>query len=475
MKTVLASLIIATATLGLALADTIILKSGEQIEGTIKSETDASIVVEIQVTNTIKDQKTIQRTDIERIDKLTPDGAAWDRIENYIPTPPLLTLTEYQGRIAETKRFIDRFPDSTHKGDAEEILITLQGESEKAAKGFIKVGDSWISPEDREKDTAAIDAQITLHKMKTALANEQAFAVLRDFETMNNEYRGTMAFVPALDVAQEALKMAAGNIQRALGDFAYAKEQRESKWALMPETERMQVEKLYNDQQAVIDAKIAAEKKERVKWVTVNPESEASLKSAAETIKKEVAALAGYDKGVLQEGADLIVQARAAADAGQFDEARTILAQAGEEIGRTNYLTLVQNNIKADEDAEREARRAAADAAQNTRSQEALADMKRAGEETDTTNIENVAADPLAAQRERRKAAMEKENPPEKKSTPSTPSTAQKSAAVTRPTPPPAASSGGGGFSFSTLIMILAGIMVAVTLGAIVMKKKQGG
>ncbi|MEM8953594.1 MAG: PTPDL family protein [Verrucomicrobiota bacterium] len=472
MKKLLATLVATLATLTLASADTVILKSGETVEGTIKTETDAYIIVEVQVTDTIKDQKTIQRTDIERIEKLEPDDIAWTKIEGFVPTPPLLSVSEYQGRITETKRFLDRFPDSSHKGDADEILMTLQGEAEKASEGFIKIGEDWISPEDRAKDTAAVDAQITLFKMKSALAGEEPFVVLRQFETMNNEYRGTQAFVPALETAQDALKMAAANVQRALSDFAYAKEQRESKWALMPETERMQVEKIYQEQQEAVNAKIAAEKKNRTKWVTVNPDSEPSLKSAAETIKKEVTALNGFNKGVLQEGADLIIQARAAADAGQFNEARTILAEASQEIGRTNYITFVQNNFKAAEEAEREAKRTAAEAAQNTRSQEALADMKSANEEGIASNIENIAADPLAAQRERRKAAMEKENEATANKTAPAKKPAS-TASVTRPTPTPAVD--GGGFGFGTLVIILAGIMVVVTLGAIVMKKKKEG
>jgi hypothetical protein len=470
MKKLLISLILTAMATAFAAADTIILKSGEKVEGDIQTETDDYVIIEIQVSATIKDRKTIQRTDIEKIEKLTADGIAFEKIKELIPSPPLHTNSENQGRVKAAHQIVDRFATSPHYADAEEILATLKEESTKAAEGYIKVGDDWVSPEDRQKDSTAVDAKIALYQMQVDLKAEKPINVLRDFDKFEVQYKGTEAFVPALDAAQSALLVAAAKVKTAINDFAYTKQERERKWALMPENERMEVEKLYAQQQEDFNKRIDAEKKEKIKWLTVNPDSEASLKAVAELIKKEVTRLAGFDKNVLAEGADLIVQAREEVDKGNYSAATTILREASVVIGRTPYITQIETSIREAQKAEAQAIQAAKD----TRSQEAIAKMQASKTSGDDTAPDNVADDPLAAQRERRKASMQKDAgaAPSGAAKKGTTAAGQKpsSAAVSTPAP---ASGGGGGISFQTVMMILAGIMIAVTAVALFLKKKQ--
>ena len=51
------------------LADAVVLKGGERIEGKILSETDTEITIQYNVTASIKDDRTVKKTDVEKVEK----------------------------------------------------------------------------------------------------------------------------------------------------------------------------------------------------------------------------------------------------------------------------------------------------------------------------------------------------------------------------------------------------------------------
>ena len=67
-------------------ADTITLKDGTKLEGKILEENPSTIKIEYNVTKSIKDIKSISRSEIKEITKVSEDEIAFDSIKSLLPT-----------------------------------------------------------------------------------------------------------------------------------------------------------------------------------------------------------------------------------------------------------------------------------------------------------------------------------------------------------------------------------------------------
>ena len=76
-------------------ADTIKLKDGTVLEGKVIKETPDSIDFEYNFTKSIKETKTIKRSDIKVIDKEEADEIALEEIKKLLPTASLLSTDDY--------------------------------------------------------------------------------------------------------------------------------------------------------------------------------------------------------------------------------------------------------------------------------------------------------------------------------------------------------------------------------------------
>ena len=98
------------------LADTVKLKDGKSFDGKITYEGTDFIKLEMAVSASIKETKTILRTDIAEIVKAAPDDVALDAIRKQLPAPSLLTADGYRALIEKgPKAFLAQFPGSRHK------------------------------------------------------------------------------------------------------------------------------------------------------------------------------------------------------------------------------------------------------------------------------------------------------------------------------------------------------------------------
>lgn len=130
-----------------ASADTIKLKSGETLEGRITFEAADSIKLEVQLSASIKETKTILKTDILEMTRTSPEELAFGEVKKKLPTPSLLKPSDYQSLIeAGPTAFLRTYPASKHKSEVEKILKELEDEKDKVERGFVKLEGEWITP-----------------------------------------------------------------------------------------------------------------------------------------------------------------------------------------------------------------------------------------------------------------------------------------------------------------------------------------
>ncbi|MDA8977009.1 hypothetical protein N9F58_00590, partial [Akkermansiaceae bacterium] len=108
--------ILATTALGMSssLADTITLKSGKVFEGRVLEENATDYILEIQITATIKDRKTVKKTDVESIVAEAPDLKPYESIKDTLPTPDQLSEGDYQELIEPVRSFVKKYPKSEY-------------------------------------------------------------------------------------------------------------------------------------------------------------------------------------------------------------------------------------------------------------------------------------------------------------------------------------------------------------------------
>src|SRR5690349_2950577 len=116
-------------------ADSVILKSGEKVDGRILSETDTEVTIEVAVSAAIKDQRVIKKTDVAQIEKPQPDLDAWAVLKNISLGEDSLDSTDYGRGIILLNNFISSYPQSAHVAEAKKKLTELQDEQKRVDAG----------------------------------------------------------------------------------------------------------------------------------------------------------------------------------------------------------------------------------------------------------------------------------------------------------------------------------------------------
>ncbi|MEO8207372.1 MAG: hypothetical protein ABI615_14435, partial [Chthoniobacterales bacterium] len=148
------------------------LKSGEKIQGRITMTTDQEVVMEINVSPTIKDERTIPRSDIAKIDAIGPDERAFNKIKDLTPADTILEPAYYDDVIrAKIDPFLQDYAYSRYVSDVRKIKDTFLKEKARMYKSEeVKFEGAWLNKEAYEKDRYQIDASALLEEMKTASA-----------------------------------------------------------------------------------------------------------------------------------------------------------------------------------------------------------------------------------------------------------------------------------------------------------------
>ena len=185
-------LLLSVATLS---ADTIKLKDGSVLEGKVIKETQESIDFEYNITKSIKDIKTIKRSDIQVIDKEEADEVALEEIKLLLPTASLLNAEDYDKIIAgKPAAFMREFKDSKLKSSVQDVIDQLLAEKEKVEAQSVKINGKWITQEEAQKDPYNHNALILVTKMRASIENRQYLQALIQFEELEKNFEFSMAY-----------------------------------------------------------------------------------------------------------------------------------------------------------------------------------------------------------------------------------------------------------------------------------------
>ena len=504
-------------------ADSVKLKSGQVWEGKITFETNDVVKIQVPVSASINETKTILRSDIEEIVKASPDDVAMEELKKLVPTPSLLKPSDYQNLIdAKVQPFLNSFAGSKHKPAVEKILEELKTEKDKVERGQIKLENEWIDAKTQQEFKTRTDARILDLLMRREADQRNLLGALRRFETLEEQYFGTPAFLEAVPVALKILPAYGQALTQALQNVEYLNQKWEQDKGLLNEVERARVEAARQRELDQYKKNVEAEKAKAIKWQTVNPTSKEDLQANVNLVRAEITRLQGLDLAALTEQSKKLVEADELIAKGDLEKAKTIIAEVGGSLKKSGSSSKTSSKkgvpsssyVKAlaDKIVATEAAMAAADAAskitekgKQTAGLIQVADAagkEKSGEEgaegDPSGEAESGAAGAMAelmathkSGEEKKDAGKEKSSKGEKpkakrasrpKSTaasgwrmtrrtakprspvPSPLEDDEEGGETAKPRPDSDAGSEGGGMSFQTIIMIVAGLLVVVTV-----------
>lgn len=271
-----------------ATADTFVLKDGSRLEAKILKETEDSYQLEVQITKSIRDEKTIAKADVAEIVSEKPDEKAYEAIQSLIPVPDLASADEYTRRIAAVSKFLADHPQSSKTSEAGSILSTLKSELEAVSAGGIKMGGKIITGEEYRADLYDIDAKILEARIREAAGRGDIVGALRGISRMDSDFKSTNSRKAVQPIKKQLLQTYKAQIEEQIATLPTRKAERDASLARMNRDARAVTEQALQEEIDQTDLRFKADLSVDQKWTATHPFHEKSLEKAQEAIEEEL-------------------------------------------------------------------------------------------------------------------------------------------------------------------------------------------
>lgn len=331
-----------------AIADTFILKDGSKIVGNILSQDSTSYVIEVQFTKSIKEEKTIAKADIEKIQSERLDLTAFEGIEKLFPTPDALSGNDYDARIKKVEKFLTDHSKSEKSKQAQEILTALKNEANAILAGGVKLNGKIIPSEEYRNNLYEIDARIQEEKIRALVKSSQNLAALRAFDSFTLDFRNTQSYSALLPLITQVITSYQREINGLIESFETRTKTRLAGLERMTNSDRVNTEKAIQEEAQQCEALLAREKKSNIGWVTIHPFFVTSLEDTSDHAQQILSQLASSNSSEQVDGGKLFRDAlsliNAQADADAVNTAISDVTTA--EIPQ-RYITILEDMAKA--------------------------------------------------------------------------------------------------------------------------------
>ncbi len=428
-------------------ADTLKLKDGTILEGKIVKETPESIQFEYNITKSIKDIKTIKRSDIKVIDKEEADEIALNEIKKILPTASLLTVEDYD-KILEGKpaEFMANFKTSNLKSSVQDVIDQLLAEKAKVEANSVKIDGKWITSEEAQMDPYNHNALILATRLKASVSDRKYSLALTQFETLEKEFEFSTAYAASITTVLETLPKYEARLTQYKSNYDRLDIQREKDLKSMEKPDRDLAVKDFQRRQKRFEGLRQEAKENKERWTPVSEWNLPSIDENLDTVVKETERLGKLD--ISKAGTTAKMLAEAFHD---LADNKLNSAQSKLDIAKTNGASGdVIKDLEGKIDAGKKAARAAA---------------AEAAAKAENENPPTEGEDPKTGKIERKPSSPKKPKQATGNEKPAADPDAGQSA------PESVTQDESGGMSFQTLLLILAGALLVVTIVAKVFLK----
>ena len=342
------------------MADTVILKSGDKLEGKILSETDAEVTMSVQVSATIKDERVLKREQIEKVLKVQPEEEAWVALGQLVPGTESLERDDYERAKVSLQYFITSFPQSGYVTVAKERLEKFTAEQKRVDSGEVKLEGQWLSREQVQEQRVQVAGHILLNRMKRATAAGQFTEAMAILDQMEKSFPGNASWPEAVELGRRVLPSLKVAIEQRQAHLKRWTEDENARLKTSKGAEHSQLDALIKKERATAEATISANEHAGVKWLPLQPATERSLSSLASRVTSETARLNGLQTEKMRESVKAAEEAAAALTVGNLEGTEKALQAAAAAWPQNELAKRIQTILS-------DVKKAAAAAKANTR------------------------------------------------------------------------------------------------------------
>ena len=309
-------------------ADLVVLKSGEKIEGRVVSESPAEVRIEVQVSAGIVDERVIPRAEIDKLEKIAPDEAAWTTHKSLQPGANSLPAAQYEQILTRLKAFATQYPQSAHLADAKSSIAAFEAEKKRVDEGELKLDGDWLSKDEAQKERYQINGMLTLNFMRSEQARGDLISALNAFDLLEKQFPNSKSLPEAIELAIKMLTPLKAQAAARVAAFPTEKAATEKAISAALEPSKSEMRAAADRAKAAGDSAVAAAQQKGLKWPPFIPKSELAMKQIAEKAGIDLTRLGAIDLGKIRQSIELTDKARQAIAANDFAAAEEALKKA---------------------------------------------------------------------------------------------------------------------------------------------------
>ena len=353
--------------------DTMILKSGEELEVDIESFDGTTYKVIHYYSKSIKSRKEIAAADVSEvkkgISKIEEDFAS---LEQLLPVADGKSESYYEKVILKRiKDFRDEHKSSKYKKKVNKIEEEVLAELEKVQGGFTKVDGKFVSPEELEKTLYDSNANSIKEEVLSAFEEKKYLVGLRSFSVLSDGYQQTKAYQSVLPEVESFLNKFGSTINAKISNPDVGLDEKSIK--KLPAAEAERAKNLYMKKRERLEEKMALDMKNKESWITIDTESSSSLKKTRQKIEKTLAEIEKFKSKDFVDGGKIYEELYTAIETEDIESAKELIRDFKKISPADDVWTLMdekydalkekaaqkKKEMKAAERAEKEAARAA--------------------------------------------------------------------------------------------------------------------
>ncbi len=340
------SLLIGFALCAGVLGDTVVLTSGEKIEGKITKETDAEVTIETNAGGII-DERTVKKTEIKSMSKATPDEAPYQAIRNFKLGANSMTATQYDSYIGPMKGFLNQHPQSKYKGDVEKTLTEFEKEKARVSSGERKLNGKWLSKEEVERESYQINGAIAFNYLGEQVARGDLTGAMNTFDQIEQQYPGSRSYVDAVEYVRRLLPTLKQQAEARIARLPAENAERERAVQLARAGEKAQVQAELEREKQASEAALAQARQQNLKWPPFLQRNEEALRQIVQLSTEETKRLAEIDVAKRRESLRLAEQARASIASKDLTAAEENLKKAQEAWSENEVIQRLEKDLIA--------------------------------------------------------------------------------------------------------------------------------
>lgn len=327
-----------------ASGDTILLNDGQRHEGRIVYEDDNYCLLEVQVTEGIKDEKKFLKSEIKSITKQSPDLGEFEKVKDLAPAPDLLGVADYEARIGKLEDFIKKFPRSEKLQEVKKMSDLLKGELEMIRAGGIKFSGALVTADTYLANAYAYDQSIAVQRINREINNRNLLGSLRLFADYEAKFANGDSRNELVPKIKQVLQVYRANLTESLAGYDARMKAREVGLARMTPEEKDRTERAIAEQDISLKERFAREKAIKGFWITPDENLKESLVEAIRQVENETKRLDAPRKNspTIKKAEDAYREAWDMLSRATAEEQKKILENLKRDRMPEHYMTLLR-------------------------------------------------------------------------------------------------------------------------------------